>query len=358
MGIAKALDYNVYVTDINPDAPGIKWVRKHGKGWGIASTYDAQETISVISSALKQKIDGVVAVACDVGPTVSLVAKELGLSHLPHCLTSLSWDKRLLKSYLSPQGIPIPGGPSETDEYYVIKPIESRGSAGVYRVKSRKTNAGFVVNNTELIEKSRKFSTSSKIIVERWISGPQISAETIVWKNKVLITCMSDRNYDHLENFAPNVIENGGEAPSIYEKTAKGKEIKRLTQRVVDALGIESGTFKSDIVLDADDGLSPVFIEAHIGRMGPSVTHHWPAAYNINFLGAAFAIACGNEPFEYLKQKRKPMYTCGRYELPGHPKNSNESGKFFFAIADSREEAIKKAEKKKSDYVKMCSVRA
>ena len=338
LGHALSLDYNVYVTDGNPEAPGIKWAKKYGAGWGIASTYSVIQTLEV---AKDYPINGIIAVGCDVGPIVSDVANMLGLPHIPRAVADYGWYKDELKSLLTKKnGINVPVAPSLyglSNKYVVIKPIGGRGARGVYRVQQNDPDFN------KYCAKSRKFSPINKILVEQWVNGPQISTETLVSNYLCIFTGMIDRTYTLLTHLAPYVIETGGQGPSVYEGTKHGDRVKDLIQKVVDNLGMESGTIKGDVVLDEENGYEPTLIECAIGRMsgGYMCSHIVPLNYGIDFLGGAFSIACGEAPDLTVTRERR--FTHSIFEMPGKAKDMTERGKFFMGIGKSREEARGKA---------------
>lgn len=107
IGKAFALGYEVMVVDFNSECPGIKWARKYNQAYSLASTYDIDGILrAVFDSGIL--IDGVIAVACDVGPVVSKVAAMLGCPYIPTEITTLSWDKTAFKQALPAEIVPAP----------------------------------------------------------------------------------------------------------------------------------------------------------------------------------------------------------------------------------------------------------
>lgn len=335
MARAKQIGYYVFCSDYNPDAPGMQWAARHGAGWGIASTYDPDETLEV---AKKWKLDGVVAVACDVALTVSRVAAALELPGVLPLHAMLSQDKIELKKWLDQVFIPTPGHPAADADTWLVKPADSRGGRGVYRVTGIPPRLG-----SEWIEKARQYSPTGRVLLERWVPGPQVSAECIVWDLDVVHCCFSDRNY--AQSLYPNLIEDGGNSPSRYESDA----LRELVQKTAERLGIRRGSLKFDLVLDEENDGRPTVIEMAIGRMGPSVSTFWWSA-GVDFVAAALAVACGENPAPELAPVLPARAIAARCELPGEPTNSNHHGRYFWAVADGWQEAVKKAEAKRDKY--------
>ncbi len=327
---AKELNYQVCVTDINPECAGIKWAQDNDMWFGYASTYSYEKTLKVVQDLgllpePQLKVNGVLAVACDVGPTVSYVAEHLGLPHIPQAISVLGQNKLHLKDWLKNYHIPTPIYTGNA-EYTIIKPINGRGARNVKRVKTDEVK--------KYIKDIRVFQLENAMIVEDFIEGPQISSETIIWDGKCVFTGLTDRKYDYIDKLSPYVIENGGYGPSLTEGAPIASWIRETLQKLVDSLGIKSGTIKGDIVLDINNHDTPTIIECAIGRMsgGYSCTHYIPFAYGVDFLGAAFAVACGDNPSQYLQQIEKLYVVDGEYEMPGKPTNMNERGALTLKI--------------------------
>jgi hypothetical protein len=335
LGQAKALGCNVYVTDQNPKCPGIAWIKRYGSGYGVADTYDAEATLA---EAIHYPLDGIVALSADVGPTVSWVAAKMGLSHIPYGKALCGWNKAALKIILLGNGIPAPPEiRGKVHGFVVVKPgYRGRGARGVRFASGN--------DYEQAMDEARKHCHSGTALVERYVIGPQISAEAVVWEGRCVFTGLTDRDYD-LNVTGSKFIELGGWGPSKYQGTEIGDRIKETCQRVVEALEIEAGTIKLDIVLDDENEGQVTVVEAAVGRLsgGFSATHYWPLAYGIHFIGASLAVACNLDPAPFLEPQREPRYCRGVYRnvegVDCHP----QRGRFFLAVGGSRQEAEEKA---------------
>ncbi len=336
LGKAKALGYKVCVTDGSEDSPGIRWAKKYSRKWAIASVYDLPGTWKVVEP---WKIDAAVAVAVDCGPCVSYVSRQAGCSHIPESISRLGQNKRELKVRLKIKdaGIPTPRFSDSSSDWVVIKPVDGRGSRGVFRIQYDDLDRYRIL--------SEQHSPTKRIIVEDWVDGPQVSTESIIKNGVVLFTGMTDRFYHFLDEQFPYVIENGGIGPSIFEGSSHGLAINGLVRKVVLALGVKDGTIKCDIVLDKNNLYKPTLIECAIGRMsgGYMCSHYLPLAYGYDFLAAAFDVACGRFPNQIISARRHHHHVCGLYEYKENITTMKERGKFFLAVADTREETLDKA---------------
>ena len=249
---AKSLGLCVVVSDLDPTC----------KGFGIAdysipaSTYDVDETVTkAIEFHQKIKsIDGVLCVATDVPHTVAAVAHALNLPGIPQDIALLAVNKLKMKQRFADLSIPVPWftqvksathleslRTERKERTFVLKPVDSRGSRGVLRLTEK-------IDSEWAFATSLAQSPSGTLMLEEYLAGPQISSETLVVDGKVYTPSLSDRNYELLERYAPYFIENGGSLPS-HLPSADQREIHRLIEETVSALGVENGIIKGDLVV-------------------------------------------------------------------------------------------------------------
>ncbi len=320
LGKALALGFIPHVVDANEDAPGIKWSKKLGLPWGIASVYDFHW---VHQTVVKKgwKIDGVLAVGVDCSPVVSLVAHVLNLPHVPYNISKLSWNKVELKKVLSRTGIAVP---NYSD--IVIKPVDGRGSRGVSVVAA--SNLWGVE-----WEAAKQNSPTGRVMCEEWVNGPGISAEAIVWDSDIVFIGSTDRIYS-----TSLTVEEGGRGPSRYD----GPWLKELARRVIQAVQLKRGSLKLDIILHDGDINRPIILESALGRLGGGYNFDYlEKSYGVNFLEMAFAVYCGQDP-RPLMQRGKGCHVAGRYEMNGILSKNGDRGAFIMVTGETREEAERK----------------
>lgn len=294
---ARELGLHVLVSDGDPNAPGLA-AADEGL---LASTYDVEATVAAARRYHRQvrRIDGVICIASDVPVTVASVAVELGLPGIPLASARLSMDKLALKCRLAEHGVATAAfaqmssvadlrrHAAEHGYPLVVKPVDSRGARGVLLLSDETVDLAWAY------ETARRESPSGRVIVERFVEGPQISTESLVVDGVVHTIGFADRNYEHLERFAPHVIEDGGELPSRLDSGAQAS-VRELVERAVSALGIRAGVVKGDIVLN-DAG--PCAIELALRLSGGYLcTHEIPLSTGVDFVGQAIRIALGETP--------------------------------------------------------------
>ncbi len=313
---AKELGYFVVVTDGNPNAPGFKYADE----CILASTYDIDETLKKVIKfdKEKRKINGVICIASDVPKTVAAISKYFNLKSVSMKVAEICSDKYEMKRFFKSRNIPIPWFKEissvedlkdhtfNSNSSFVIKPVDSRGSRGVLKI----SNKSDLINSYKY---SLSFSKIGKVILEKFISGPQISTESIIINNKIHHVAFADRNYEYLERFSPNIIENGGQLPSQLSPTIINKT-QRLIEKVSKALSIENGILKGDIVIDKNE---PMVIEVAPRLSGGYFsTHEIPMSTGVDLLGLALKQAMGELDKDTLVKPIKNNAIVQRYWFP------------------------------------------
>ena len=89
----------------------------------------------------------------------------------------------------------------------------------------------------------------------------QISTESIILDGEIYTLGYADRNYENLEEFLPQIMENGGWVPSIYENIKDLVEEEILKASI--SIGLETGVVKGDVVL-GENGPVVIYIDARL----------------------------------------------------------------------------------------------
>jgi biotin carboxylase len=316
-GIRKAqeLGLHVVVSDGNSQAPGFAFA----DDTIIASTYDAEATWKAVQEYQQsnRRIDGVICVAADVPYTVAYIADKLKSAGIPLQSALLSMDKLAMKEKFREQGIPIPWfcqvkSAEEVTNHFkqhnelIIKPVDSRGARGVQRVNQQS-------NIDEAFAEAKENSPSGRVMIEEFLSGHQISTESVIFNELESTPGFSDRNYEFIEKFAPHIIENGGTMPSTLCKSDR-EAISDLAIAAGRALGVTRGTVKGDMILTPE---GPKIIELATRLSGGwFATNQITLATGIDLVKMAIRIAI-NEPIEV--PEKYPVCNYGvaiRYFFP------------------------------------------
>jgi len=189
----------------------------------------------------------------------------------------------------------------------VLKPIDSRGARGVFLIKK------YYKNLKPLFLRSLKESKKKKLLLEEFISGQQLSTETVIVNKKAYTVGISDRNYDKLEILSPNIIENGSDLPSKFCEKYKNK-INLLMTKIASKLKITNGTLKGDLVIKNNE----IFVIEVAGRLsgGYFSSYMIPESNGINLIKIAIQIALGESIKKIDLKVKKKLYVTQRYFFP------------------------------------------
>lgn len=313
---AKEMGLYVVVSDPDPQAPGFQ----HSDSCLIADVYGPDETAAAAERYNRKirKIDGVVCVAADAPMTVAAVSERLGIPGLSRESAKLASDKLEMKRRFAERGVPVPwfseiATPQELARIavergrdLVVKPADSRGSRGVQRVaRVADLNAAFAL--------AQSYSPTRRVIVEQFLSGPQVSTESVVIDGRCFTPGLSDRNYEFLERFAPFFIENGGDLPTMLTSDMQEK-VKAVVGKAAAALGIINGTVKGDIVVYEGE---PYVIEMAARLSGGFFcTREIPLSSGVDLVGAAIRLALGESVAQEDLEAKCARPVVQRYAFP------------------------------------------
>lgn len=313
---AKEMGLRVVVSDGSPQAPGFANADDHV----VVSTYDVEATVAaaVQYHQTVRPIDGVMCIASDVPLTVASVAAALGLPGIPIESARLATDKLAMKRKFVEDGIPVPWFASIVSAEHlkvvarekgfplVLKPVDSRGSRGVLRLTEK-------IDLEWAYGTSWGYSPTGRVMVERFLPGPQVSTESIVLEGVAYTPGFADRNYEELERYAPHIIENGGQLPSNLP-AATQQAVRDLVSRAAKSMGIHNGVVKGDIVV-SDNKPYVIEIAARLSG-GYFCTHEIPLNCGVSTVRAVIQLALG----EYVDPADlKPKFSRGvaqRYLFP------------------------------------------
>lgn len=319
VALARAMGLHVVVSDLNPDAPGMALADDRL----IASTYDVGATVAAAKdyAARIRPIDGVICIGSDVPLTVAHVAATLGLPGISIESAELASDKLAMKRRFARHGVPIPWfAPVENAAHLakivaeqgrdlVLKPVDSRGSRGVQRL----THAADL---DAAYAEAQRWSPTQRVMVERYLSGPQVSTEGMMLDGAGHIPGFSDRNYEYLDRFAPFFIENGGDLPSRLPQSVQD-DVRAVTAEAGRALGVQNGNIKGDIVVHEG--------KAHVIELAARLSGGWfctreiPLNTGVDFVGAVIRQALGEcvDPADLAPKFQRPVVQRYAFPPPG-----------------------------------------
>jgi biotin carboxylase len=293
---ARRMGLAVLAVDRDPDAPGFL----EADDVAVISTRDVPALVAYLEQRRAEGLDlaGVLTMGSDIPDVVAALAQRFGLPGPSPETARLATDKLAMKQRFVERGVPCPWFAevrsaaelraivAQRGHSLVLKPVDRSGSRGVFLLDAASDLA-------ELYARARDFSYTGRVMVEEYLAGPQISTETVLYDGVAVTPGFADRNYELLERFRPQVMENGGWLPSLCTEEERA-EVEALVTAAAWALGLTRGIAKGDVVL-TPDGPRMIEIAARLSG-GDFCESLVPHATGVNYVRTAIEIATGVQP--------------------------------------------------------------
>jgi biotin carboxylase len=308
---AQSLGYQVIACDQSPDAPGISLAN-------IGISVDIRNIDELIKISKQYDVNGVFCHAVEIPEVVAKVSEAIGTPSLSPQIAKICTDKKLRIEKLKQSGIPVADYESadnikdlinlaENFGYpLILKPVDNAGSRGVQLVKNRSALMS-------AYKDAMTYTTNPLVLIEKFLIGPQVSTESIVYKGKIHTFGFADRNYSNDTFFSPYFIEDGINFPTILAKDLQEK-ILELVNKTINVLGVNFGAAKGDIIVHEG--------KPHIIEMASRTSGGWfgagsiPKATGVNPLKPLLQMSVGDEP-DLDALSSKWMLGCAqRYWIP------------------------------------------
>ncbi len=284
---AKKMGLYVGVADFNPNAVGVSYADEYFN----VSTIDEK---GIFEAAKKFKADGIITLCTDMPMrALARACEKLGLIGPDFSTAITATDKGVMIHAFEENNVEHPKYivvDKETNveeisnefEYPVItKPTDNSGSRGI-----------MLVNSAEELRDALLYSSKNgregNVILEEYMSGPEVSVEVMVIDSKAHVLQVTDK----MTTGAPHFVEIGHSQPSRLSKKSLD-EIKNLAGRAALAVGIKNGPAHAEIIL-TKNGPKMVEIGARMGG-GCITTHLVPLSTGINMTKAAIQTALGEK---------------------------------------------------------------
>ena len=267
---AKELGLRVAAVDRNPDAPGLQEA-------DIAKVVDFADAAAVIKATAKLKIDGVLTVSADRAvPIVAAVAEARGLPGIGVETAHLMTNKIAMRRELAEAGVPQPRfaalrtisetrrAAEEVGFPSVLKPADSGGQRGVFRVESLDEIHGH-------LHEAVLASPTGEAILEEFVDGTEMNGIVIARDGHVEPLTLSDR-------LRPPGVGFGVGWIHVYPATVYGDQLaesERVATHTVHALGLRTGIAFPQLIAAPDGRVVVVECAARIpgGQMADLVRH-------------------------------------------------------------------------------------
>ena len=292
---AKARRLRVVAVDRNPDAPGLAEA-------DIAKVVDFADPAAVLKATARLRLDGVLTVSADRAvPIVAAVAEARGLPGIGVATAHLMTHKIAMRRALAEAGVPQPRFAavrtlSETrraaDEVgfpAVLKPADSGGQRGVFRVES-------VDDIDRHLHEALASSPAGDAILEEYVEGTELNGIVLARDGEAIPLTLSDR-------LRPPGIGFGVGWIHVYPPTVSRKQFReseRVAAHTVHALGLRTGIAFPQLIA-ADDG-RVVVVECAARIPGGQMADLVRVAVGVDLVDVQLAMALGDElPDELVK---------------------------------------------------------
>jgi biotin carboxylase len=285
---AKELGLRVAAVDKNPDAPGLKEA-------DIAKVVDFADTDAVLKATARLKFDGVLTVSADRAvPVVAAIAEARGLPGIGVETAHLMTHKVAMRRRLADAGVPQPRfaairtlserrrAADEVGFPAVLKPADSGGQRGVFRVES-------VDDIDAHLHEALSASPTGEAILEQFIEGTEMNGIVIARADDAIPLTLSDRLRPPGQGFGVGWIH-------VYPATTFGaqlEESERVAVHTVHALGLHNAIAFPQLIAAPDGSVQVVECAARIpgGQMADLVRF----AVGVDLVDVQIRMALGEE---------------------------------------------------------------
>ncbi|MBR5642775.1 MAG: ATP-grasp domain-containing protein [Salinivirgaceae bacterium] len=219
---------------------------------------------AILNVCQELNIDGITTIASDTAVvTVNYVASRMGLRSNPDDYTEVTTNKYKMRQCFIDNGVPSPKFVLANNEFncqtinlkfpLIVKPTDRSGSRGVEKVQ----------DNAQLdkaISRARNESFEHKAIIEEFVTGREISVESISYNGEHYILQITDK----VTTGAPFFVELEHHQPSSLPNDIK-ERVREIVLNALNALHIKFGASHSELKITDDGDIKVIEIGARMG---------------------------------------------------------------------------------------------
>ncbi|MET7779812.1 ATP-grasp domain-containing protein [Streptomyces sp. NPDC005388] len=271
-----------------------------------------------------EPFDGIMSGNERVIPFVARAARELGLTGLTEEAAAVVRDKRSMRQRLLEAGLGVPGfvvikdPDSWTDALtlrfpVVVKPANGHSSFGVIRADDRDSLERAVARTWKLVETHLGAADGSdsetSVLVEEYLDGPEISAESLVYQGQVRVCAISWKGELTGPYFEESTLRAPAQLPAEILAVIEAEVIGAHH-----AFGVTEGTTHTELRLVG--GVRPVLLEMTARLGGGGNMHHLVhVSSGIDLAAEALRIHLGREPLCWSEEP-EPAGHAAAYLVP------------------------------------------
>lgn len=298
------------------------------------SIVDKDEIIRLCSEL---NIDGVVSNASELtAEIVAYVSEKLGLNGTPYKVLNRLHDKffvRQLSEKISGfSKIKFYEYVGEDLNIYpcVVKPCEGSAKSGVSYVKDKE-------DFTRAIQYAKE-STKGKIIVEEFISGKELSIESISFKGIHQVIQITDKD----SSSAPHFVELGHHQPAAISNKLR-KKIEITIPQLLEEIGYTNGASHIEIKYD---GEKLYLIEANLRGGGDDISNKLvQMSSGVDYLRCMIEVALGiyTSPVKVSKPSFAGIYYLCKQTADYLPFFEQAKGQSWFVDGEIKNHDLKES---------------
>ncbi|MBY5161956.1 ATP-grasp domain-containing protein [Salsipaludibacter albus] len=309
---ARARGIDVVLVDYYDHPPARDLVDTHLR----LSTLDVD---AVVDAARAHHVDGVVTTGTDLPVvTMAAVAEALGLpAWIDRAHAARATTKSLMQRALAATGVPMADqqvlGPDDEPGHValpvVVKPADSQGQRGVTRVDDRIDLDGAIAD-------ARSHSRAGTVVVERFLDGPEITANAWVEDDGIVLLAVNDRvtvnPSPHLGIAHRHVHPTRHASPDLFAR------LDDLLDRIATAYGMRTGPLYVQLILTSR---GPVVVEAAARVGGGHETSLFPlvAGSGVEDRLVDLALTGSCEPWDHDMRTAAELRSAGVTFVLGWP---------------------------------------
>ena len=226
---------------------------------------DVKEKELILEVCQRVGINGITTIAADLPvPTINYVASRMGLISNPDEYSATTTNKFLMRQCFMENGVPSPKfSLVKADGNYdnirgfefplIVKPTDRSGSKGVEKVLDP-------VQLDTAVKRAQDVSFKKEAIIEEFVTGREISVESISFEGKHYILQITDK----VTTGAPYFVELEHHQPSSLPADIQ-KQVKEIVLKALDALHVKYGASHSELKITENGDIKVIEIGARMG---------------------------------------------------------------------------------------------
>lgn len=225
---------------------------------------DVKEKEQILEVCQRVGIKGITTIAADLPvSTINYVASKMGLISNPDEYSETTTNKYKMRRCFMENGVPSPQfSLVKADGNYdikgfefplIVKPTDRSGSKGVEKVLDP-------VQLEAAIQRAQNESFHKEAIIEEFVTGREISVESISFEGKHHILQITDK----VTTGAPFFVELEHHQPSSLSEEIKNR-VKVIVLNALDALHIQYGASHSELKITENGDIKVIEIGARMG---------------------------------------------------------------------------------------------